>query len=288
MRTLTKIIFIITLALIPAAASAFVGISADKTDYLPYEAIYLTMELDEAAITEGFRWGALEDMNAEVTLFITPPDGDEFFYRPPMRVEGAFEEVNTVEHATLILHGGKVITAATGPYRLIVRDSNGIPVSNELWLNVNEPENPADSKAVKRIAAHAREYGMFVYLGGGDHITNGAAIAKELADGDSSFRPNARAVVASNYSQVYYDWKEKKVKRAPDLEKVMEYMPEADDYRVCDAVKLRQLQLLEKKFKSKEFKAEFLLKKKAYHDHLKKSRTGKSRAFRELEKGAKS
>jgi hypothetical protein len=75
------------------------------------------------------------------------------------------------------------------------------PVSNPVSFNVEAPTEPGDLAALELIRTNPREYGLLMYFGGGEHLTEGMAIVLSLAAGSSRYALAGRYVLSLAWSK---------------------------------------------------------------------------------------
>ncbi|OGJ87618.1 MAG: hypothetical protein A2268_04225 [Candidatus Raymondbacteria bacterium RifOxyA12_full_50_37] len=225
--------------------STYITISSDKKDYLVYDPIYLTMEFDTLKAPANFIFGSLENSNVNMVLVIetpsgilsyTPPETDITIDREAFRIG----RIYTTEYATIVLHRGMAITSLPGKYLLFIRQkTQNKTISNKIQLVISEPVLNNDTKAMRIIKNKPEAYALFIYLEGGEHIKEGFAILKDLCETNSSYTEIAKTVLMLNYSERYYDWKQNKIEREIDFNKVEKYLNEVDIDKMPEYLKLR-------------------------------------------------
>lgn len=215
------------------ATEQFVVINTEKDNYLVYEPIYLEIEFMKDKIPEGFYISALDDEISQIGLRITLPDGKQIEYSTMWKFSNfPSKEKDMIYFETVIVQKGEVITAKPGIYLLsIFNKSDNLQISNELSVQFVNPATSDQVEAIKSIQKNPNQYGLFMYLNGGDHLAEGKEIVETLAELETPVQEVARAVVAMNYSQLSYNWAKREIRREKDPVKVNNFFPKISELK---------------------------------------------------------
>jgi hypothetical protein len=199
-----------------------------------------SLEAEQAALLLGeplyLRIGSFTDAppsleEGTVTLSIRGPDGEEREYRPPLRFRSqaaprpgpggstagpstAAPPSRRYRMARVIASDGDLVFRKPGRFRLRLitpsRPASGSPaeiLSDSLILTLKAPALKQDVRAYGIILRDPGEYGLAVYLEGGQQLRSGMAIIGELAGFPNAYRRTARFVLASDWAQDFTDFR---------------------------------------------------------------------------------
>src|SRR5690606_1188221 len=176
-----------------------VKLTTDKHTYLPYEPVYLKIQLmnheDPAYTIHQLEF-------AKNRLKITPPEGEPYFYSAPIlacNITPSKEPSLKVVFGTLIASGETLVTAKPGLYTLELDSEQSSMAS----FNVIPARSPEDVRAVELIEKDPYSFAQFIYLEGGEHLRKGLEVSKTLAAGRSQYSGLAKSILALNYSQSF-------------------------------------------------------------------------------------
>jgi hypothetical protein len=207
-----SVILAAVLAIPSAAASVRSGsftLRAERGSYLLGEPIYLRIESGNSPVP------SLE----EGTLFlaILGSGEPERIYHPPLRLRTAAlgnrprpkASGERVRFARIICADGQLVFRTPGRYRLrlVSIPAGRSALSDSLTVVFTAPVNPADKKAYALLSRNPGEYGLAVYLEGGDQLKQGMAILGELAAFESAYARLASFVLSSDWSQDFTDYR---------------------------------------------------------------------------------
>jgi hypothetical protein len=230
-----------------------ITISVEKPAVLVYEPLLLSIE-DTRQCYADMHFGPLGSHASDLVLMIQQPGAAPEPYRAPMQFEAAPRPVSggsgDIVHECLILHRNRCLTAKPGAYRFWISDRRALDdvLSNTVTASVTKASTQEDIEAVSSIAANATEYAVFVYLKGGEHLTDAFGVLSALADGNSSYRPLARTLLAYNYCQTFHVGAGGRTVREKDPVKVDIYFPEPTDVFVPRSLKQNLAQLARARF----------------------------------------
>jgi hypothetical protein len=206
-----------------------IKLSTDKSNYLPYEPVYLKIErADPKASNIKIRSLEYGDFGLEIGT----PRGASSSYKPSVSVclaNTGVEKDESVAFSILILNNAKLVTSESGTYVLTLYDHERNQLAWPINFNVAQPTLNEDREAMKIIESAPYEYGLFAYLEGGDHIEKGIGIFKKLASTKSMYRSMARTVLAMNYSEDALSDKTGLIMRKKNPEFVRQYSEGFDD-----------------------------------------------------------
>jgi hypothetical protein len=166
-----------------------------------------------------------------LVLSIQGPDGTERDYNPPLHYRSgpAGEGSPRVRFARVIASDGALVFGKPGRYRLRLRpppsagaDSGRRALSDSLSLVFAPPKREQDKRAFDLLSKDPGEYGLAVYLEGGQQLRSGMAIIRELASFPNGYRRMAAFVLSSDWSQDFID-RRGGGSRPLDLAKALEY-----------------------------------------------------------------
>jgi hypothetical protein len=169
---------------------------------------------------------ALEE--GTLSLSIQGPEGEVRDYRPPLRFRARPDTIAVsnpsiaepksvtsvrLRFARVIAADSGLVFRKPGRYRLQLLSplsagpsSPRIPLSDSLAIEVRMPRRQADRRAYAILSRDPKEYGLAVYLEGGQQFRSGMAIIREMAGFPNAYRRTARFVLASDWSQDYTDY----------------------------------------------------------------------------------
>lgn len=213
----------------PVRSRAFT-LTAERSSYLLGEPVYLRIQSAEPATP------SLEE--GTVLLAIKCAGEGERIYRPPLRLRGTpaaparmpESSGGSVRFARIIFSDGELVFGKPGRYRLRLLsaassasagpgkvpgsgtsqtngDAAGLALSDSLAVVFREPTLPPDKQAYAIISRNPGEYGLAVYLEGGDQLRQGLAIMSDLAASQSAYSRVASFVLSSDWSQDFTDYR---------------------------------------------------------------------------------
>ncbi|MDQ3000106.1 MAG: hypothetical protein M3Y08_02415 [Fibrobacterota bacterium] len=256
MNYISKIFVIVLSSIFAVLAKPVLKLTADKTQYLVYQPVYLKIErVNEPSAGEP-RFIALEYQ--DIVLEITYPNKEKGQYKPPMQVcMGLDAEFQKIAYSTLILSEGKIVTSQPGSFSIRLLDLNGNQVSPASHFSVSLPKTVEDRKALDLINSNPQSFAWFIYLEGGDHIPNGMDITQRLAGTNSSYAGFSQSVLALNFSEVAYDFTKNKIKRDRDFEKVRALFLVGSEESNGEYLQLRVCESMVKNFDKKNYPKEW-------------------------------
>jgi hypothetical protein len=226
---------IIEIILVSISINAQIDLITDKTNYLTFEPIYITINKISPEAKKEFP-GTLKDMAAFFLQIEAPYSTKQ--YSPPIRIESLTLSKHQVSFETVIISQGEYVTRIPGRYILVLKDRKDNDVSNKAYIEISDPINSFDIEAVKIIKENPLEYAMVLYLEGGDHLASGMSIVKRLSESNSGYSNVARAILSIAYSQISFDWEKLKIRRDRDVVKSAQMFPPKDDNRIPESLKL--------------------------------------------------
>lgn len=205
--------------------SISVRINAHSDKIQPYEPIFLEIEALDTKTCGACRFVNLS--TGDLRLVIDAGKGQKQFYRPALKTcwFGQVQPEVRKSHETVILSAGNIVTRNPGNLRLFLCDGANNIVSNLLEIVVR-PSSKREKIWAEEASRYPAEYGMFLYLGGGDHLANGRRIVERMSKSGTAYAPWARSIMACNHSQNYTDWKSMKIVRKADLYLAMNELPQ--------------------------------------------------------------
>ncbi len=258
-------------ALPVAAGSPLINLAAERESYLLGEPIYLRMESQRAPVP------SLEE--GSFLLAIQAAGEPEWIYHPPLRYRAGpakyadttarardgvpmHSDPERIRFARIICADGELVFRKPGRYRLrlialpsaeepgakrAAPPASGPVVSDTLTVSFRDPSSAADKKAYSILARNPGEYGLALYLEGGDQLRDGMAIIAELAASQSAYTRAASFVLSSDWSQDFNDYAGG-LSRPIDLQKALAwaqwdkgngaYIPIRNAYRLAAAADL--------------------------------------------------
>ncbi len=218
------------LTLVIAVQSAPFTLTAERTRYLLGEPVYLRIgsrEVRPPSLEEG-----------SLVLLLRGPDGKEREYHPPLRLRtrpvlppagtsvadqpaNANPPQERIRYARLIVADDSLVFRKPGRYRLrlvspisevpdsgrtVLSDSARRVISDSLIIAFSLPVRKADKRAYSILSRNPGEYGLAVYLEGGQQFKSGMAILGELADFPNAYRREAAFVLTSDWAQDFTDY----------------------------------------------------------------------------------
>ncbi|MEO7776604.1 MAG: hypothetical protein ABIY63_03680 [Fibrobacteria bacterium] len=226
----------------PGAEAGRLSLSAERGSYLLGEPVYLRIQSDINPVP------ALEE--GAFALVILGPGGPERIYRPPLRLRtagsggrrlpGMDSAAERIRFARIICEEDGLVFRKPGRYRLRLS-----ALSDTLSIVFQAPATEADKKAYAVLSRNPGEYGLAMYLEGGDQLKEGMAIISELAASQSAYTRAASFVLASDWSQDFIAYSGTGT-RSLDLQKALAwsqwdrnagiYIPLRNAYRLQAAV----------------------------------------------------
>jgi hypothetical protein len=217
---------VLAVCLLRAEAMAFpLSLAAERASFLSGQPVYLRMESQNAPIP------SLEE--GTLLLGIREEGDGERIYNPPLHYRAGNASRKRIRYARIICEEGQLVFRKPGHYRLrlLSRPDSGavagkpesfLPtaLSDTLGITIRAPVTPEDKRAYALISRNPGEYGLAVYLEGGDQLRDGMAIISELAATNSAYTRIASFVLSSDWSQDYRAFPEGTV-RPLDLEKAL-------------------------------------------------------------------
>ena len=254
------------------AAGLLFSLVTERQRFLIGEPVYLRIESDLPV-------AALED--GAFILAIQGESGPERIYHPPLRYRGGGAPIGKpvsqirkpgiaagaavggdprrhFRFARLICADGQLLFGKPGRYRLRLAspqpdsavggakvEAAGAALSASISIAFSEPSSQADKLAYAVLSRNPREYGLAMYLEGGDQLREGMAIISELAATQSAYTRAAAFVLSSDWSQDFRDY-QGPGSRSLDLQKAMAwaqwdmragwYIPLKNAYRLASGL----------------------------------------------------